>query len=65
LTFLIIPKDGADAARRSALKSFVEFIVGEGQTTAGSLNYAPLPDEVKRYDQQTLNQMTTAGAPVQ
>jgi phosphate transport system substrate-binding protein len=65
LTFLIIPKDGADAAKRSALKGFVQYIVGDGQATAGSLNYAPLPDSVKQYDQQTLSQMTVNGAPMQ
>jgi phosphate transport system substrate-binding protein len=65
LTFLIIPKDGGDSAKRSALKAFVQYIVGPGQATAGQLNYAPLPDSVKQYDQQMLNQMTVNGAPVQ
>lgn len=65
LTFLIIPKDGTDAAKRSALKNFVQYVVGDGQATADSLNYAPLPDSVKQYDQQTLGQMTVNGAPVQ
>ena len=65
LTFLIIPKDGTDQAKRSALKSFVQYIVGDGQATAGSLNYAPLPDSVKQYDQQMLSQMTVNSAAMQ
>jgi len=65
LTFLIIPKDGADQAKRAALKSFIQYIITDGQSTAGTLNYAPLPDGVKQYDQQTLNQMTVNGQPLQ
>jgi phosphate transport system substrate-binding protein len=64
LTFLIIPKDGTDQAKRAALKSFIQYIITEGQSTAGTLNYAPLPDGVKQYDQQTLNQMTVNGQPI-
>jgi phosphate transport system substrate-binding protein len=64
LTFLILPKDGTDAGKRSALKGFVQYVLGDGQALAGELNYAPLPDEVKQYDQQTLNQMTVNGKPM-
>jgi phosphate transport system substrate-binding protein len=64
LTFLIIPKDGTDAAKRSALKQFVQYIITDGQAAAGSLNYAPLPDSVKQYDQQQLQQLTTSGQPI-
>jgi phosphate transport system substrate-binding protein len=65
LTFLIIPKDGADKVKRSALKGFVQYIITDGQATAGSLHYAPLPDGVKQYDQQQLQQMTANGLPLQ
>lgn len=65
LTFLIIPKDGPGKAKRSALKSFVQYVVTDGQATAGSLNYAPLPDGVKQYNQQQLQQMTADGQPLQ
>ncbi|HVW78633.1 MAG TPA: phosphate ABC transporter substrate-binding protein PstS [Alloacidobacterium sp.] len=64
LTFLIIPKDGAGKAKRSALKSFVEYVINEGQATAGSMNYAPLPDGVKQYDEQQLKQLTADGLPL-
>jgi len=65
LTFLIIPKDGPDKARRAALKNFIQYIITDGQPTAGSLNYAPLPDGMKQFDQQQINQMTAAGQPIQ
>ena len=65
LTFLIIPKDGPDKAKRAALKSFVEYIIGDGQATAGSLNYAPLPDGVKQYDEDQLKLLTAGGQPIQ
>jgi phosphate transport system substrate-binding protein len=64
LTFLIIPKDGPDKAKRTALKNFIQYIISDGQPTAGSLNYAPLPDGVKQFDQQQLSQMTAAGQPI-
>ena len=65
LTFLIIPKDGKDVAKRTALKQFVLYVVTDGQQAAGGLNYAPLPDAVKQQNVQTLNQMTANGSPIQ
>ena len=65
LTFLIIPKDGTDAAKRSALKSFINYIITDGQAEAEKLEYAPLPDSVKQYNQQVLGQLTTNGQPIQ
>lgn len=64
LTFLLVPKDGTDAKKRSALKGFVRYVLGDGQAIAGELNYAPLPDELRQYDQQTLDQMTANGKPI-
>jgi phosphate transport system substrate-binding protein len=65
LTFLIIPKDGAGHAKRAALKNFVQYIITDGQATAGTLNYAPLPDGVKQYNQQQLQLLTADGQPLQ
>lgn len=64
LTFLIVPKDGTNAAKRSALKKFIQYIIADGQTTAGALNYAPLPASVKQYNQDLINQMTVNGQPI-
>ena len=42
-----------------------QYIINDGQATAGSLNYAPLPDGVKQYDLQQINLLTAAGQPIQ
>jgi phosphate transport system substrate-binding protein len=65
LTFLIIPKDGADVAKRTALRNFVQYILGDGQTAAASLNYVPLPDPVKQQGLETLKTITAKGQPIQ
>jgi phosphate transport system substrate-binding protein len=64
LTFLIIPRDGPDKAKRQALKQFIQYVITDGQATAGKLNYAPLPDSVKQYDQQQLQLLTAGGQPL-
>jgi phosphate transport system substrate-binding protein len=65
LTFLIIPKDGKDVDKRTALKQFITYVVTDGQQASSGLNYAPLPDAVKQLDVQTLNQLTANGSPIQ
>jgi phosphate transport system substrate-binding protein len=64
LTFLIIPKDGKDVAKRTALKQFIVYVVTDGQQAASGLSYAPLPDAVKQEDVQALNQLTANGSPI-
>ena len=64
MTFLIIPKDGPDKAKRVALKQFLSYVVTDGQTAANELKYAPLPEAIKQYDQQQLKLMTAAGQPL-
>ena len=64
LTFLIIPKDGSDKAKRAAVKKFAIYVVGEGQVAAGQLNYAPLPDSIRKQDLEALKQLTAAGQPL-
>ena len=65
LTFLLIPKDGKDVAKRTALKQFITYVVTDGQQASSGLSYAPLPDAVKQLDVQTLNQLTANGSPIQ
>lgn len=64
LTFLIVYKDGPDKAKREALKQFLEYIVTDGQAAAHDLNYAPLPDGVKQFDEQQINELTANGQPL-
>jgi phosphate transport system substrate-binding protein len=65
LTFLIVPKDGKDAQKRTALKQFLAYVVTDGQQVASGLNYAPLPDSVKQLDLKALSQLTVNGSPIQ
>lgn len=64
LTFLIIPKDGKDVPKRTALKQFITYLVTDGQAAASGLNYAPLPDAVKQLNVKALSQLTVNGSPV-
>lgn len=64
LTFLIIPKDGADRAKRQELKNFVQYILTDGQQLSQGLDYSPLPSSLSSLDQNLLSQMTAAGAPL-
>jgi phosphate transport system substrate-binding protein len=65
LTFLIIPKDGKDVQKRTALKQFLTYVVTDGQQGASGLNYAPLPNAVKQLDVKALSQLTVNGRPIQ
>jgi phosphate transport system substrate-binding protein len=65
LTFLIIPKDGKDVQKRTALKQFITYVVTDGQQAASGLNYAPLPDAVKQLNVKALSQLTANGSPIQ
>jgi phosphate transport system substrate-binding protein len=42
LTYLLVTKDGRDAKKRAAVKSFVQYILTDGQTFAETLSYARL-----------------------
>jgi phosphate transport system substrate-binding protein len=65
LTYLLVPKDGNDTAKRGTLKSFVQYIVTEGQSPAESLGYAKLPDTLAGQDQKLLGDMMANGQPIQ
>jgi phosphate transport system substrate-binding protein len=65
LTFLIIPADGPNKQQRSDIKGFVEYIISpEGQQSAQSLNYAPIPDSLKQTNLKLLGQMKADGQPL-
>lgn len=61
LTFLILPRDGPDRAQRQALKEFIVWILGPGQSLAGDLNYAPLPPDLASRGQALLAQLRAGG----
>jgi len=45
-TWLLIPKKFSDAGKRDATKSFLKWMLGEGQGYVENLSYAKLPKEV-------------------
>lgn len=65
LTFILIPKDGDDPAKRGTLKKFFTYVVSEGQKPATELHYAPLPDSLVTLDKKLLDTLTAKGQPIQ
>jgi len=61
LTFVLVPKDGDDTAKRQNLKDFLQFVITNGQETATKLNYAALPKTLVAQDQTLLGQMKANG----
>ncbi len=64
LTFLLVPKDGNDVAKRQATKNFIEYIVGDGQSFADQLHYAKLPASITALDRKLLQEMKANGQPL-
>jgi phosphate transport system substrate-binding protein len=64
LTYLLIPKDGQDTAKRRNVRDFVEYIITAGQTSANSLFYAQLPQTLIDEDRKLLADMTAGGQPL-
>ncbi|MGH9513241.1 MAG: phosphate ABC transporter substrate-binding protein PstS [Terriglobales bacterium] len=63
-TYLLVPKDGTDVAKRGAVKSFIEYIIAGGQNSAEALYYAKLPSAVADQDQKLLGDMMANGQPI-
>ena len=64
LTFLLVPKDGTDAAKREVVYSFIRYIVTDGQSSADALYYAKLPSALVDQDQKLLTEMQANGKPI-
>ncbi|HEX8769985.1 MAG TPA: phosphate ABC transporter substrate-binding protein PstS [Acidimicrobiales bacterium] len=45
-TYMMFAKAGPDAAKITALKHFVEWVLTEGQKAAEALDYAPMPQKI-------------------
>jgi phosphate transport system substrate-binding protein len=63
-TYLLVYKDQRDTAKGDALLKFIWWAVHDGQKTAPSLDYAPLPQAVVQKVEKTLKAMTVQGKPV-
>lgn len=64
LNFMIVPRDGANAAERVALRKFMDWVLHNGQATAFHLSYAPLPESLRRSDEARLGEMEINGKPI-
>jgi phosphate transport system substrate-binding protein len=64
LTYLMVPKDGQDTAKRREVKDFIEYVITTGQSSSDGLFYAALPSGLVDQDQKLLGEMTAAGQPL-
>jgi len=64
MTWLLLHKDYADAAKAKALVQFVWWAETEGQAAAPALGYAPLPQQLRPWIQARLKTITAGGHPV-
>jgi phosphate transport system substrate-binding protein len=53
-TWLLIPQQIQDPAKRQTIKDFLTWMVGDGQKLCQSLTYAPLPKEVVAKEQKAI-----------
>jgi len=61
LTFLLVPKNGNDFAKRQATQQFIAYVVTAGQSIADRLRYAALPASITKIDQKLLAQLQANG----
>ena len=54
LTFLIVPKQGKDPGRTQTIKTFIQYIVTQGQDDSEKLSYAKLPPALQQQDETLL-----------
>lgn len=54
MTYLLIPTQIPDAKKREAIKGFLAWMLNDGQKSAPSLGYAPLPKAVTAVEQKQL-----------
>lgn len=64
LTFLLVPKNGNDTAKRQATRNFVDYVLTSGQSIATQLHYAPLPASIAKIGTDLLAQMQVNGKPL-
>ena len=62
-TYLLVYRDQKDTAKGDALLKFTWWALHDGQKSAPSLDYAPLPQAVVQKVEKTLKSMTVQGKP--
>jgi phosphate transport system substrate-binding protein len=58
-------KAGLTPAKASAVKTWLDYVLGDGQQVAPKLEYAALPDGIKAKAQAAVGSMTCDGKPIQ
>jgi len=56
-TWLLIPEKFSDAAKRDAIKGFLKWAMGDGQSSAEALSYSKLPKEVVAKELKAINKI--------
>jgi len=56
-TWLLIPQKFSDGAKRDALKGFLKWALGDGQSFAEALSYAKLPKEVVAKEMKAIDKI--------
>jgi phosphate transport system substrate-binding protein len=64
MTWLLLHKNYADAAKAKALVEFVWWAETDGQARAPSLGYAPLPKQLRPWIEARLKTITAGGKAV-
>lgn len=57
LTYLLIPRQPANAAQGESVRKFVQYVVTQGQVFATEWHYSKLPDSLKEIDQKLLGEL--------
>jgi phosphate transport system substrate-binding protein len=53
-TWLLVPADWKDKGKQKILVDFLTWMLGQGQTMFAQLDYAPLPDELKKKEREAI-----------
>jgi phosphate transport system substrate-binding protein len=53
-TWLLVPADWKDKGKQKILVDFLTWMLGQGQTMTAQLDYAPLPDELKKKEREAI-----------
>jgi phosphate transport system substrate-binding protein len=56
-SWLLVPASIPDAARRTAVKGFLKWVLTDGQKLAVPLHYAPIPQEIASQATAALEQI--------
>ena len=54
----MVYQDQTDAAKGNAIKGFLNYIYGDGQELAASVDYAPLPKALLKQAKAQVNKIT-------